>query len=139
MGPAHAAADLARAAFESVAWDVMRCLELMEAASEAGLRPGEGEGLVSTGGGSGIPVWNDVLSGITGRTVAVRRSGQAASAGAALLAARAVGRELRLDELDPVVTRTSPDAASVSAYRALRPRVDAVAAALIDLGAGPCT
>ncbi len=140
LGPAHTTADLARAAFEAVAWDVQRCLEAM------GTGPGEGRrgesasaatGLVSTGGGSGIPVWIEVLSGITGRSVEVRRSGQGASAGAALLAARAMGRELRLAELDPVVTCTVPDDATVSFYRALRHRADAVATAVVGLGTDP--
>jgi sugar (pentulose or hexulose) kinase len=134
MGPSHTAADLGRACFEAVAWDVQRCLEAMGVPA--------GSRLVSTGGGSTVPVWLEVLSGITGRTVEVRRSGQAASAGAALLAARAVGRRLRLADLDPVVARTIPDAGTVAAYRALRPRVDAVAAALValasDVGTPPC-
>ena len=43
--------------------------------------------------GSGVAVWIDVLTGITGLPVDRRRSGQAASAGAAVLAARAVGME----------------------------------------------
>ena len=139
LGPAHTVADLARAAYESVAWDVLRCLEAMstppEATSppEAVSPPPEFTGLVSTGGGSGVPVWLDVLSGITGLAVETRRSGQAASAGAALLAARAVGRELALADLDPVVACTVPEGATVSAYRGLRHRVDAAAAAVLDL------
>jgi xylulokinase len=139
LGPAHTAADLARAAYESVAWDVLRCLEAMSPPPEPMSPPPEVAGLVSTGGGSGVPVWLDVLSGITGRVVETRRSGQAASAGAALLAARAVGKELRLTDLDPVVARSVPDGATVSAYRGLRPRVDAAAAAVLDLDTGPDT
>jgi sugar (pentulose or hexulose) kinase len=134
LGPTHTVADLARAAFESVAWDVLRCLDAMGASldPEPSLT-----GLMATGGGSGLPVWLEVLSAITGRAVEVRRSGQAASAGAALLAARAVGRELRLADLDPVVARTLPDAAATSSYRALRHRADAVAAAVVGLGTDP--
>ncbi len=133
LGPAHTVADLARATFESVAWDVLRCLEAMGLTGEESAA----SGVVSTGGGSGIPAWIEVLSGITGRAVEIRRSGQAAAAGAALLAARAVGRELTLADLDPVAARTEPDAVAVSSYRALRLHVDAVAVALLDLGPGP--
>ena len=94
-------------------------------------------GLMSTGGGSGVPVWLEVLSAVTGRPVEVRASGQAASAGAALLAARAVGRELDLADLDPVVARTVPDAVATATYRTLRDHVDSVAATLVDLGTFP--
>ncbi len=125
MGSDHTVADLARASFEAVAWDVQRCLEAMGAPA--------GSGLVSTGGGSSVPVWHEVLAAITGRSVDVRRSGQAASAGAAILASRALGRELVLDDVDPVVARAVPAPAAVASYRALRPRADAVAAALVDL------
>ncbi len=134
LGPTHTVPDLARAIFESVAWDVLRCLDVIGATAE-GEPPVTG--LMSTGGGSAIPVWLEVLSAVTGLSVAVRRSGQAASAGAALLAARAVGRDLTLDELDPVVTATVPDAVAVATYRSLRDHVDAVAGTLVDLGASP--
>ncbi len=125
VGSDHTAADLARASFEAVAWDVQRCLEAM------GVPPGSG--LVSTGGGSSVPVWHEVLAGITGRTVDVRRSGQAASTGAAVLAARAMGRQLVVADIDPVVARTAPGSAAVASYQALRSRADAVAATLVDL------
>ena len=139
LGPTHTVADLARAAFESVAWDVLRCLDVMAASPDPEATV---TGLMSTGGGSGVPVWLEVLSAITGRLV-VRRSGQAASAGAALLAARAVGRELALADLDNVTARAVPDAVATSTYRTLRERVDSVAGTLVGLGASsagsPCT
>jgi xylulokinase len=134
LGPTHTVADLARAAFESVAWDVLRCLEAMGLPPQPSPTP---MSLVSTGGGSGVPVWIDVLSAVTGRAVETRRSGEAASAGAALLAARAVGMELDLDDLDPVAACTRPDGAAASTYRALRQHVDCVATAVLDLGSGP--
>jgi sugar (pentulose or hexulose) kinase len=135
LGPSHTAADLARAAFESVAWDVLRCLDVMEASDEAAASVG----LMSTGGGSGIPVWLEVLSAVTGRPVEVRSSGQAASTGAALLAARAIGREFDLADLDPVVARTVPDAVTTATYRNLRDHVDSVAGTLVDLGTFPAS
>ena len=46
-----------------------------------------------------MPVWRDVLTGITGLPARRRRSGQAASAGAALVAGRAVGLDVRLSTI----------------------------------------
>jgi sugar (pentulose or hexulose) kinase len=90
--------------------------------------------VVLGGGGATIPVWTDVLTAVTGVPAARRRSGEAASAGAALIAARALGIEIYLDRLDPVELRLSPDASAVEAYRQLRLRADAAAAAMIELG-----
>ena len=56
------------------------------------------------------------------------RSGEAASAGAALLAGKALGMGLTLDQLDPVEAVIEPDPAAVEIYRGLRPQVDHVAA-----------
>ena len=55
------------------------------------------------------------------------RSGEAASAGAALLAGRALGMGLTLDQLDPVEAVITPDPATVEVYRRMRPQVDHVA------------
>jgi sugar (pentulose or hexulose) kinase len=84
-------------------------------------------------------VWVEVLTGITGLPASARRSGQAASAGAALLAARAVGIECdldRLDPLDPEGGAIPPDEDAVGAYRALRARSDRVVTAALGLGLG---
>ncbi|HTU39580.1 MAG TPA: hypothetical protein VMF35_16390, partial [Acidimicrobiales bacterium] len=59
------------------------------------------------------------------------RSGEAASAGAALLAGRALAMDLTLDQLDPVQAVIEPDPEAVETYRRLRPRVDHVAYAVI--------
>ena len=135
---AHGLEDLARAAFESVAWEVRRCLE------EVGPAPVE---LALAGTGSSVPVWVEVLTGVTGLPAVRRRSGQAASAGAAVLAAAAVGMEFDLDTADPVADRVVPVDAAVDGYRRQRDRVDRVAGALVALegagdrpgpGAGPC-
>jgi xylulokinase len=134
MSSSHGPADLARAVFESVAWDLQRCLEAM-----AGRRP-EGprvSGLALGGAGATIAVWLDVLSGITGLPAVVRRSGQAASAGAALLAAAAVGIPCDPDRLDPVVQRIEVDATVASRYLGQREAADRVAAAVIGLTGSP--
>ncbi|MGO8870034.1 MAG: xylulokinase [Acidimicrobiales bacterium] len=127
LGAAHGPADLARAAFESVAWDLARCLEAV-AGAVPGLPPVSGMALA--GGGAGVDAWLDVVTGVTALPGRSRRSGQAASAGAALLAGAAVGMDLDLDRLDPVDRQVEPDPAAVARYRAVRPRADALAEAL---------
>ena len=124
-----------RAVFEAVARDVVRCLA---AAGECRPPIPSPAVLHLAGAGAPSPVWQDVLSGISGLPVDRRRSGQAASAGAALLASGAVGDGWELDRLDPVVERSAPDPAIVELYDGLRPGADQVAAALVELGtAGP--
>ncbi len=127
----HGPGDLARAAYEAVAWEVQRCLEVASDRRPSGPVP---TGLALGGSGAEVEVWTEVLCGVTGLPAHSRRSGQAASAGAALLAARAVGIETDLDRLDPVVRRHRPDPEVVPAYRSLRPRSDRAVAALLPLG-----
>ncbi len=80
-----------------------------------------------------MPVWAESLTGITGLPGDRRRSGQAASAGAALLAASAVGADFALEEMDPVDDRLEPDPVAVSRYAGLRTRAERVASAMIGL------
>jgi sugar (pentulose or hexulose) kinase len=131
----HGPADLARAVVEAVARDVQRCLAAMAERHPAGPVP---IALGLAGGGAATGTWVAVLTGTTGLPAQRRRSGQAASAGAALLVSRAVGERWDLDTVDPVVASVDPDPAGVSAYAGLRPHHDAVAAALVDLEAPPC-
>jgi sugar (pentulose or hexulose) kinase len=129
-------ADLARAMVESVAWDLLRCLEAMAGREPAGP---EVSRLVAAGAGSSVEVWLDVLSGITGLPVLCRRSGQAASAGAALLAARALGIPLELDRIDPIEREIGPRPTSVGRYRSDRTRIDQVADSVVGLEPPPPT
>lgn len=133
LGTAHHAGDLARAVVESVAWDVARCLQLV-----AGPRRGGGSptGLTLGGAGAGIGLWVHVLTAVTGLPALRRRSGEAASAGAALLAATALGHPLDLDLLDPVVEQIEPDPKAVEAYQRLQGSAELVARALVVLPAG---
>ncbi len=138
LGPAHGAADLARAAVESVAWEVARCLDAVAARRPAGPPV---EALALAGGGAARPVWVEALTGITGHRAVIRRSGQAASAGAALLAASALGRHEDLDGLDPVERWHRPGPDLVETYAAGRPGADRAAAAVLGLsppGSAPC-
>lgn len=127
--------ELARAIFEAVAYDVQRCIETMHQRRPPGPLP---VALALAGGGATTPIWWSVLTGITGLPVRHRRSGQAASAGAARLAAGAVGEAWDLDRLDPVAGGIDPDPGEVRRYAAMRDHVDAVAARLVDLGPLPC-
>jgi xylulokinase len=128
LSSAHGLPDLARAVFESVAWEVQRCLEAIASRRPAGSVV---EGLALAGSGASVPVWAEVLTGVTGLPVTGRRSGQAASMGAAVLAATAVGVEFDLDVVDPVDLELTPDPAAVERYAARRPAADQVAGAVI--------
>ncbi len=136
---AHDVGDMTRAVVESVAWDVTRCLEA--AAGSQGKGAVAPVGLMLGGGGASMPLWTEVLTAVTGLPARHRRSGQAASAGAALLVSHAIGDErggldpdhLDLDRLDPVDAEITPEAAMVALYRTLRPGADAAAAAVIGL------
>jgi xylulokinase len=128
LGAAHGASDLARAVVESVAWDVVRVMEVVTVGRLGG---STAEGVTLGGAGSVLSVWVDVLTAVLGMPATRHRSGEAASAGAALLAGRALGMGLTLDSLDPVQAVIEPDAAAVEVYRALRPQMDHVAYAVI--------
>jgi xylulokinase len=136
----HDAGDLARAAVESVAFEVRRCLAAAGAAGSARSlalagTPGVGATGTGTAGNGDRPSapWPQILTAVTGLPAVRRRSGQAASAGAALLTAIAVGEDYDLDELDPVVETVEPDETDVARYAELRDRVDAVADAVVAL------
>lgn len=129
-GPPH----LARALVEGVAFDAARCLE--RTAPDA-------VELALAGGGAAMPLWRRVLAGVTSRPVVVRRYGDAASAGAAIIAGRAIGLDLDADRLDPVEDRETPFDSDVVAYADLRMRHDMVArstiGAIAGRGQGPMT
>jgi len=127
LGPAHVRADLARAGIESVAWEVARGLEVMTPLAGRAL-----EGL-ALGGGSTLPLWVEILTAVTALPATRRRSGEAASAGAAIIAARGLGAPLGIDELDPVDGEVVPPTASVERYGALRPAAELAARAVISL------
>jgi sugar (pentulose or hexulose) kinase len=129
LGAAHGSGDLSRAVIESVAWDVLRCMEVVTAGRLGG---STAQSVALGGAGTGLPLWVHVLTSILGIPATRRRSGEAASAGAALLAGRALGLDLTLDALDPVTDVIVPDPDAVELYRSLRPQVDHVAIAVLD-------
>jgi sugar (pentulose or hexulose) kinase len=128
LGAAHGANDLARAVMEAVAWDVLRVMEVVTVGRLGG---STAAGVTLGGAGSGLPVWVEVLTSVLGVPATRHRSGEAASAGAALLAGRALGMGLSLDVLDPVEALIEPDPGAVEVYRSLRPRADHVAEAVL--------
>ena len=128
LGAAHGASDLARAVMEAVAWDVLRVMEVVTVGRLGG---SIAAGVTLGGAGSGLPVWVEVLTSVLGMPATRHRSGEAASAGAALLAGRALGMGLTLDHLDPVEALIVPDPGVVEVYRGLRARVDHVAESVL--------
>jgi xylulokinase len=128
LGAAHGSGDLSRAAIESVAWDVLRCMEVVTVGRLGG---STAAGVTLGGAGTGLPLWVEVLTSILGVPATRHRSGEAASAGAALLAGQALGMGLTLAQLDPVEAVITPDPAAVDLYRRLRPQVEHVATAVL--------
>ncbi len=132
ISSAHGTADLARAVFEAVGWEVRRCLVALAGRLPPGPPPSE---LALGGAGTDFAVWAEVVTGVTGLPASRRRSGQAASAGAALLAARGAGLGWDLDVFDPEDARTEPDPDAVIRYADLADRADRLAQALVGLDA----
>ena len=73
-------------------------------------------------------MWAEVVAAVTGHPVVLRRHGQAAAVGAALLTSAALGRPYDRAVLDPIERIHVPDPDLVERYRALAPAVDRVAA-----------
>jgi xylulokinase len=128
LGAAHTISDLSRAVIESVAWDVLRCMEVVTAGRLGG---SAAQGVTLGGSGTGLPLWVEVLTSVLGVPATRHRSGEAASAGAALLAGKALGMGLTLEQLDPVGDVIAPAPDAVEVYRSLRPQVDHVAGAVL--------
>jgi xylulokinase len=127
IGFEHGPADLARSVLEAVAFDVARCLD---AISATGIDP---RALAIGGSLATGPAWTEVLTGVTGLPARRRRSGEAAMAGAALLASGALAWGFDLDRVDPVTTETAPPPEVVGCYAGLRPQADRAAAAVLGI------
>jgi xylulokinase len=127
LRPSHRRSCLARALFEAVALDVARSLEA------AGLDHVPEVELAAAGGGSASQLWLGCLAGATGRPVSVRACPEGASAGAALLAARACGQSWELERLNPVSGRVHPDPTEQQAWAVVRAASDQAAAQALGL------
>jgi xylulokinase len=115
--------ELARAVIEAVAFDVERCLELIAPRAET---------LMLAGGGAQSALWREVLAATTKRPVARRAIDDAASVGARLIVAEALGQAVELDAVNPIVDRHEPDPDLVDRYQEVRRDSDALARAVLD-------
>ena len=97
---------LARAVYEGVAHDVRRCLAALDDVTA----------LCAAGGGADDAAWRRVVPAVTRRALQHRATSEAASAGAALIAAEAIGLDWSLDALNPVGERDEPDVDLVAVY-----------------------
>ena len=131
LGPEHEIGDLARAAVEAVAFEARRCFGELAAAAGATFDS------IAMAGGSSMPLWPDVLAGVTGLTCLRRTTGMAAAAGAALIAGRAIGATVDLDSIDPPTQAVEPDTDLVALYGRLRPVSEAAARAVLGLSGVP--
>ena len=129
LGLEHGPADLARSVLEAVAFEVARCLDAVRG---TGADP---RALTIGGSAATGPAWTEVLTGVTGLPARRRRSGEAAMAGAALLASAALGKGFDLERLDPVATETTPPGEVVERYAELRWKADRLVAAVLDVTA----
>jgi xylulokinase len=111
----HGLGDLARSILEGVAYEVRACLEEF-----AGLGVSV-DVLVAAGGAARSGLWREITAHVTGRPVALPAHTEAASVGAMLLAARAVGAisdvVAAARAANPVVGTASPDPSQVALYQ----------------------
>ena len=125
IGQSAEPGDLARAIYEGVAHDLRRALAAL---------PQPPTKLSLAGGGATDPVWQEVLSGVTGLPLTLGEGADAAAVGAgwlALDAARRRGVTYTLQaRADPVHT---PDPALVSTYAELSRTHDAAALSALGL------
>jgi sugar (pentulose or hexulose) kinase len=104
-----------------VAFDIARCIELSGVAPEA----------LALAGGATVSPWAEIVTAVAGAPGVVRASREAASAGAFMVTAHALGRAVDPDACNPVAAVVTPPPDAVSAYRGLRAASDAAAAALL--------
>jgi xylulokinase len=127
----HTRGDIARALMEGVGYEVGTCLDGLRA---MGMAPGE---LLAIGGGARSDLWAQIKADILGIPVHRPRYTEAASLGAAILAAAAVGlvsdAEATARAWNPPVETFVPDAEAAGVYRDRRRLFDDVYNALAPL------
>jgi xylulokinase len=113
----HGLGELARSIMEGVACEVRACVGLLQG---MGVRPRE---MVAVGGGARSALWDQILADVLGRPVAVPHQTDAASLGAMLLAAVAIGRlsavEDAAHDINPAARAFVPIAAAATHYDGL--------------------
>jgi len=113
---AHGRGALVRSIMEGVAYEVRACLGLLEG---MGLGPSE---VIAVGGGARSRLWTQIFANVIGRPVGVPRQTDAASLGAMLLAAEAIGRQAAPDRaahtVNPIAVAFDPDPSTQDTYQA---------------------
>jgi xylulokinase len=126
----HRRGDVARALMEGVGFEIATCLEGLR---DLELHPAE---VVLMGGGARSELWSRIKADVLGLPLLRPRHTEAASLGAAVLAARAVGLVDNLEaaaaEWNPIVQTVTPGVA-VAFYAERRRLFDEVYAALAPL------
>ncbi len=111
---AHGTGALVRSILEGVAYELRACLDALEEMDVPV------SGILAVGGGARSTLWNRIFADVTGRPVHVPRQRDAASLGAMLLAARAVGAIDRLEDaarsVNPVAATVVPDPGTARRY-----------------------
>ncbi len=131
LGLGHTRGDIARALLEGVAFEVATCLDGLR---DMGVPPAE---LMVIGGGAKSDIWAQIKADVLGMPVSRPRYTEAASLGAAVLAATAVG--VVKDPIatarawNPPVQTFAPNPDAVAFYRKRRRLFDDVYAALRPL------
>ncbi len=97
IGLATNRGDFALAVMEGIAFQIRVILEAMEAY-------GNVHTLIIFGGGAKSDLWSQIIADATGLKIAIPKTPEAAGAGAAMLAAKAVGKDLKALELIKVYT-----------------------------------
>jgi xylulokinase len=127
----HTRGDIARALMEGVGYEVGTCLEGLR---NMGIMPGE---LAVIGGGAKSDLWAQIKADILGVPVYRPRYTEAASLGAAILAATAVGLisdpEATARAWNPPVKTFTPNAEATRIYQDRRKLFDDVYTALLPL------
>jgi xylulokinase len=127
----HTRGDITRALLEGVGFEVATCLDGLRA---MGAAPGE---LVLIGGGAKSKIWAQIKADILGFPVIRPRYTEAASLGAAILAAAAIGLvgdpEAAARAWNPPVALFTPDPEATAFYRERRKLFDDLYTALLPL------
>ncbi|MGC9359578.1 MAG: FGGY-family carbohydrate kinase, partial [Anaerolineae bacterium] len=89
----HTRAEIARAAWEGLAYELRALWEALEDSSGAGIVR-----IVAAGGGSRSAFWNQLKANVTGRAISVSEQTEAVTLGAAMLAGLGTGVYANLDE-----------------------------------------
>ncbi|MBI4279635.1 MAG: xylulokinase, partial [Armatimonadetes bacterium] len=112
----HTLGDLARSVMEGVAYEVRACLEVLGRAGASV------DAMVAAGGGARSALWRQIIADVAGVPVAMPAQPEAASLGAMLLAAAAVGALKARDladvarRMNPTVETARPDEGNAARY-----------------------